>query len=155
MRRKWKRLLLTSLALGILGSATAYAQTVSMNLFYNGKNHAYHAEEVKIEIDGQALVPKDMPAVIIDGRTMLPMRLIAQELGCEVTWNEEARQAYVINDDYTVVFTMDSNTGYQNGTEFTMDVPATVVNDRTMLPVRALAKALDLEIAWEEPGRRI
>lgn len=155
MKRNWKRLLLTSLVLGLLGSATAYAQTVSMNLYYNGKNHAYAAEEVKIEIDGKALVPKDMPAVIIEGRTMLPMRLIAQELGCEVTWNEEARQAYVINDEYTVVFTMDSKTGYQNGTEFTMDVPATVVNDRTMLPVRALAKALDLEIAWDDPSRTV
>lgn len=155
MRIRWKRLLLTSLTLGLLGSATAYAQTVSMNLFYNGKNHAYKAEEVRIEIDGKELVPKDMPAVIIEERTMLPMRLIAQELGCEVTWNEEARQAYVVNDDYTIVFGMDSKIGYQNGKEFTMDVPATVVNDRTMLPVRALAKALELEITWDDPSRTV
>lgn len=155
MRKSGKRLLLATLALGMAGSATAYAQTVSMNLFYNGRNHAYTAEEVTINIDGEKLVPKDMPAVIIEGRTMLPMRLIAQELGCEVTWNEEARQAYVVNDDYTIVFGMDSKTGYQNGTEFTMDVPATIVNDRTMLPVRALAKALELEIEWDDPSRTV
>lgn len=155
MKIRWKRFLLASFTLGLLGSVSAYAQTVSMNLFYNGKNHAYNAEEVKIEIDGTELVPKDMPAVIIDGRTMLPMRLIAQELGCEVTWNEDARQAYVVNDNYTIVFGMDSKTGYKNGTEFSMDVPATVVNDRTMLPVRALAKALDLEISWDDPSRTV
>lgn len=155
MKKNGKRLLLATLALGITGSVTAYAQTVSMNLFYNGRNHAYTAEEVTINIDGEKLVPKDMPAVIIEGRTMLPMRLIAQELGCEVTWNEEARQAYVVNDDYTIVFGMDSKTGYRNGTEFTMDVPATIVNDRTMLPVRALAKALELEIEWDDPSRTV
>ncbi len=155
MGMKWKRLLLTTLAVGILSSATAYAKTVSMNLFYQGKNHAYRAEEVKIEIDGEELIPADMPAVIIDGRTMLPMRLIAQELGCEVVWNEAAQQVYVINDEYTVVFTIDTYAGYQNGTEFTMDVPPMIVNDRTMLPVRALAKALELEITWDEATRTV
>lgn len=155
MHKKWKRLLLTTAALGILSSATAYAATVSMNLFYNGQNHAYRAEEIKVEIDGEALTPTDMPAVIINDRTMLPMRLIAQALGCEVTWNEAARQVYVVNDTYTLVFEIDKTTGYQNGKEFTMDVPPMIVNDRTMLPVRALATALDLDITWTEASRTV
>ena len=149
----WKKLLLTTLALGVLGATTVYGEQVKMDLFYNGKHHAYAAKEVKIEIDGKAMVPKDMPAVIIDGRTMLPMRQIAQELGCEVNWNEAAKQIYVMRGSDIIVFTVDSKTGYENGKEFTMDVPATIVNDRTMLPVRALADALHLNIKWDDPNR--
>lgn len=149
----WKKLLLTTLALGLLGATTVYGEQVQMDLFYNGKHHAYTAKEVKIEIDGKAMVPKDMPAVIIDGRTMLPMRQIAQELGCEVNWNEAAKQIYVMRGSDIIVFTVDSKTGYENGKEFTMDVPATIVNDRTMLPVRALADALHLNIKWNDPNR--
>lgn len=149
----WKKLLLTTLALGLLGATTVYGEQVKMDLFYNGKHHAYAAKEVKIEIDGKAMVPKDMPAVIIDGRTMLPMRQIAQELGCEVNWNEAAKQIYVMRGSDIIVFTVDSKTGYENGKEFTMDVPATIVNDRTMLPVRALADALHLNIKWDDPNR--
>lgn len=149
----WKKLLLTTLALGLLGATTVYGEQVKMDLFYNGKHHAYAAKEVKIEIDGKAMVPKDMPAVIIDGRTMLPMRQIAQELGCEVNWNEAAKQIYVMRGSDIIVFTVDSKTGYENGKEFTMDVPATIVNDRTMLPVRALADALYLNIKWDDPNR--
>lgn len=149
----WKKLLLTTLALGLLGATTVYGEQVNMDLFYNGKHHAYAAKEVKIEIDGKAMVPKDMPAVIIDGRTMLPMRQIAQELGCEVNWNEAAKQIYVMRGSDIIVFTVDSKTGYENGKEFTMDVPATIVNDRTMLPVRALADALHLNIKWDDPNR--
>lgn len=149
----WKKLLLTTLALGLLGETTVYGEQVKMDLFYNGKHHAYAAKEVKIEIDGKAMVPKDMPAVIIDGRTMLPMRQIAQELGCEVNWNEAAKQIYVMRGSDIIVFTVDSKTGYENGKEFTMDVPATIVNDRTMLPVRALADALHLNIKWDDPNR--
>lgn len=149
----WKKLLLTTLALGLLGATTVYGEQVQMDLFYNGKHHAYAAKEVKIEIDGKEMVPKDMPAVIIDGRTMLPMRQIAQELGCEVNWNEAAKQIYVMRGSDIIVFTVDSKTGYENGKEFTMDVPATIVNDRTMLPVRALADALHLNIKWDDPNR--
>lgn len=149
----WKKLLLTPLALGLLGATTVYGEQVKMDLFYNGKHHAYAAKEVKIEIDGKAMVPKDMPAVIIDGRTMLPMRQIAQELGCEVNWNEAAKQIYVMRGSDIIVFTVDSKTGYENGKKFTMDVPATIVNDRTMLPVRALADALHLNIKWNDPNR--
>lgn len=155
MKSGRKRLLLTTLAVGMLMSSVAYAKTISMNLFYNGKNHAYNAKEVKIKVDGKELEPEDMPPVIIDGRTMLPMRLIAQELGCEVLWNEPTKQAFVINDEYTVAFTLGSNKAIKNGEEFTLDVPAMVVNDRTMLPVRALAKALDLDITWDDPNRTV
>ncbi|MBQ9091513.1 MAG: AMIN domain-containing protein, partial [Anaerotignum sp.] len=155
MRSKWKRLLLTTMAVGMLSSVTAFAANVSMNLFYNGKNHAYNAKEITIKIDGKEMVPKDMPAVSIDGRTMLPMRQIAQELGCEVVWNEAAQQVYVVNDDYTLVFTINKTTGVQNGKNFTMDVPPMIVNDRTMLPVRALATALDLDITWDDPSRTV
>lgn len=149
----WRKLLLTTLALGLLGATTVYGKQVKMDLFYNGKHHAYATKEVKIEIDGKAMVPKDMPAVIIDGRTMLPMRQIAQELGCEVNWNEAAKQIYVMRGSDIIVFTVDSKTGYENGKKFTMDVPATIVNDRTMLPVRALADALHLNIKWDDPNR--
>lgn len=155
MRSKWKRLLLTTMAVGMLSSVTAFAANVSMNLQYNGKNHTYNAPEIKVKIDGKNMTPKDMPAVSIDGRTMLPMRQIAQELGCEVVWNEEAQQVYVVNDDYTLVFTINKNIGYQNGKEFKMDVPPMIVNDRTMLPVRALATALDLNITWEDATRTV
>ena len=133
----------------------AYAKDVVMNLHYYGKDHAYKAKEVKIEIDGKELVPQDIPAVIIEERTMLPMRLIAQALGCEVTWNEPAQQVYVINDDYTLVFAIGGNVGYQNGIPFTMDVPALIVNDRTMLPVRSLATALNLDIKWDHASRTV
>ncbi|MFV0315014.1 MAG: N-acetylmuramoyl-L-alanine amidase [Anaerotignum sp.] len=155
MRFKGIRLLLTVLTMMVMVSSVAYAKNVNMDLFYNGNNHAYSALEVKIMIDGEELIPEDIPPVIIEERTMLPMRLIAEELGCEVVWNEQTKQAFVTNDDYTLVFTLDSNQAIKNGEEFTLDVPAMTVNDRITLPVRALAKALELDITWDDPSRTV
>ena len=108
---KGKRLLLTTLAAGLLYTTTAFAANVQMDLFYNGAHHAYNAKEIAIVIDGEKYTDPNMPAVSIDGRTMLPMRGICEELGCTVTWNEAAKQVYAVSDTHTVVFQIDSKTG--------------------------------------------
>ena len=155
MKKKQKRLLLITLALSITLVQSVFAKTVSMDLFYNGQNHAYSAEEVKIMIDGEELIPEDIPPVIIDERTMLPMRLIAEALGSEVLWNAETEQVFIINNTHTVTFTLGSKIADQNGVPFELDIPAIIINDRTMLPVRGVAEALDLEIIWDHSSRTV
>ena len=113
MRKTVKRAFWVTAALSLLYSATAFgAEYVDLNLFYNGQNHAYHAKEITMMVDGEVFTDPNMPAVSIDGRTMLPMRGISEELGCEVTWNEAARQVYAVSDTHTVVFQIDNTTGY-------------------------------------------
>ena len=84
MRHKWKRLLLTTMAVGMLSSVTAFAANVSMNLFYNGKNHAYNAKEIVVKIDGKTMTPKDMPAVAIDGRSFCPCARLRRSLAARL-----------------------------------------------------------------------
>ncbi len=150
-----KALFPTALVIGLLSSVTVYGKTVDMNLFYNGKNHDYHAKEVNITIDGKQLVPTDMPAVIVEERTYLPMRLIAEELGCEVTWNEETQQIFLVNDNDALVFTVGEKMVYRNGQEMTIDAPPMIINDRTMMPVRGLADALQCSTTWDDPTRTV
>ena len=155
MKHIWKRTMLTVVALSLTQTTAAWAADVNMNLFYNGKNHPYHAKEIRLQIDGKDFKDPNMPAVSIDGRTMLPMRGICQELGCEVTWNPKANEAYAIKDGETIVFAVNQKTGYKNGEPFTMDVPPMIINDRTMLPVRALADALNVDIKWDDNSRTV
>ena len=155
MRKTAKRLLLLTLAAGLFHTVTAFAANVNLDLYYHGTHHAYSAKEIQIVIDGQEYTDPNIPAVSIDGRTMLPMRGICEELGCTVTWNENTRQVYAISDTHTIVFQIDQTTGYKNGETFTMDVAPMIINDRTMLPVRALAKALDIEVTWDDPSRTV
>lgn len=155
MRKRITRLLPVFLTVGLLHTTTAWAARVEMDLFYNGAHHAYNASEIHVYLDGEAYQDPNMPTVSIDGRTMMPMRGISQELGCTVTWNEEAQQVYAVNDSYTIVFEIGSKTGYKNGDPFLMDVAPLIINDRTMLPLRAFATAMDLEVKWDDPTRSV
>lgn len=155
MKQWTRRLCVTTMTLGLLQTATTFAANVNMDLFYHGKHHAYNAKEISIMIDGQKFVDPNLPAVSIDGRTMLPMRGICQKLGGQVTWNEDAKQVYVVTPTHTAVFEIGKKTGYKNGQPFTMDVPPMIINDRTVLPVRALTQALDVQLKWDDTSRTV
>lgn len=136
-------------------SQTAFTQYINMDLVYNGQTHKYSADEVKIMIDGVELVPEDMPPIIIDGFTMLPMRLIVEALDGEAVWNEETQQAFAITDDIVATFNVGGDEAFRNEELIIMSAPAMIINSRTMLPVRGVAETLGLEIGWDGEERTV
>ena len=158
MRKKQNRALV---ALGLAGlmvfgaGATAQAAVVNMTLVYDGKAHAYAAEEVHLVVDGETLTGLDMPPVIVNDRTLAPLRAIAEKLGATVNWNGDTKEAYLVKDNNVVVVQIDNATGSRNGEAFAMDVAPKIINDRTMLPVRAIAEALDCQVGWDGNTRTV
>ena len=149
-----KAALAAAIALMSMGCAvSAYAERIQMNLVYDGVSHAYNEEEIKIVLDGKEITNLDVPAVSINSRTMVPARAIFETAGAEVVWNEETKEVYIIQNSDIVTLKIDSNVGLINGTEFTMDTPAKIVNDRTLIPVRAAAEALNYEVGWDDATR--
>lgn len=97
----------------------------------------------------------DVDPIIESGRTLVPIRAIFEQMGADVSWDEETRTAAVEKDGTTIVFTIDENTTYINGTEIEMDVPARQMNWRTLVPVRFLSENLGCNVAWNDAERRI
>ena len=112
-------------------------------------------EYAEVVLNGQKIA-FDVPAQIINGRTMVPMRAIFENLGATVQWVEEhqliiatRKTAFVtmkIGSDVLVI--QDVVTGEKN--VVTLDVAPQVVNDRTLVPVRAIAESLDTLVEWVE-----
>ena len=90
----------------------------------------------------------DAAPVIIDNRTMVPLRFIAEALGAEVSWNGETRTAIVNLDDTTLYVTIGELT-------LGMDVPAVIINERTMAPLRYISESLGAEVDWDPDTGRI
>jgi hypothetical protein len=110
---------------------------------------------IKVYVDSQA-VSFDQAPVIIDDRTLVPMRAIFQALGSEVSWYEPTKTVTSTKDGDTFVLVIGQTGLYKNGQlVYTMDVPARIINDRTMVPVRAIAEAFDAEVNWDPVGYEI
>lgn len=93
------------------------------------------------------------------GRTMLPLRYVAEALGYKVAWLSETRTAVIMDIGLRVEIPVDSNFIIVNGVKYTSDVKPEMYNKRIMLPIANIARALGLkdgkDILWDEANRQV
>ena len=102
---------------------------------------------IDLYVDRNKLEP-DSPPVIVNDRTLVPLRTIFEALGAEVSWEGETRTATAVKDWIHVIITIDSPTAYVNGEANELDVPAQIIEGRTMVPIRFVSEALNAKVTW-------
>ena len=103
--------------------------------------------DIKVNLDGHIL-EFDQPAVIVEGRTLVPVRKIFEELGAKVEWNEKTQTVLSKTENLEVRLTINDNIMLVNGNEKILDVPAQIINSRTLVPARAVAEAFGCFVDW-------
>lgn len=101
-----------------------------------------------VVVDNQSLT-LDQPPVIVNSRTLVPMRAIFEALGCEVNWYADTQAVVAQKDLQSMSLTVGEDTLYLNNKKIKLDVPAQIVNGRTMVPLRAVSEALNATVAWD------
>ena len=116
--------------------------------------------EINVVVDGNKVEFTDQQPVIIDGRTLVPIRAVMERMGKQVGWDGETNQVTVSDEYITVKLSIDSNimnnkvtdpvTGEVFEYDTELDVAPTVINDRTCLPIRAVVEAFGISVSWDE-----
>lgn len=104
-------------------------------------------KEIRILLNNKFLMC-EQPPVLDNGRTLVPMRVIFEALGAEVSWDAGTKTAIGIKDGKKVSLTIGKNEIVVDGKAKSLDVPAKIINDKTMIPVRAVAEAFDCTVNW-------
>lgn len=86
--------------------------------------------------------------VIINDRTLLPVRAVVEEIGGTVGWNGETQEVTLSHEQNTILLTIDNTTAYLNGAAQVLDTAPTIINDRTMLPIRFIVESFGCDVAW-------
>lgn len=103
---------------------------------------------VKAFVNGEE--PKfDVAPFIKEGRTLVPFRAISEALKADVVWNDVEKSVTVTKEGIVVKLVINSVTAYVNGVKVTLDVPAQIVGDRTVVPVRFISEALKAIVKFE------
>ena len=111
--------------------------------------------DIRVVLDGLQ-IRFDVPPQVISGRTMVPMRAVFEELGARVEWNPSTQTIIATTDSGdTLRLVIGSNTIYKNNIADVIDVPAQVINGRTMVPMRFIAQAMGLDVRWIESTRTV
>lgn len=93
--------------------------------------------------------------MITNGRTLVPIREISEALGAAVDWDPATRTVSIRKDQLTVTLVIGQNQATKDNETLALDVPAQVVQGRTMLPLRFVSEALGSEVGWDEPTKTI
>lgn len=95
----------------------------------------------------------EIPPVIEEGRTLVPMRFLFEQMGANVEWNGETQTATAMLNNTAVTFAIDDTEAEVNNTPATMEVPARLINGKTMVPLRFLSEEMGFEVTWDAESR--
>ena len=120
--------------------------------FYVGKNGFVSTvpfeNDIAVTVNGER-VKFDARPQIIDDRTLVPLRAIFEALGAQVNWNADTKTVTAERQETQVSLTIGSNALIVNGEQKTLDVPAQIIQDRTLVPVRAIAESFRCIVDWD------
>lgn len=97
----------------------------------------------------------DVAPTIIDGRTLVPLRVIFENLDAAVEWDDATQTVTGTKGRKTVKLTINDKIAFVDGEEKELDVPAMLINDRTMVPVRFIAESLGATVGWDDYAKTV
>ncbi|RJO61786.1 MAG: MBL fold metallo-hydrolase [Dehalococcoidia bacterium] len=104
-------------------------------------------------LDGQQLT-FDVPPTIENSRTLVPLRVIFESLGAAVSWDETTRTV-TASKDSTEIRLVIGGQAFKNGIPVEIDVPAKIISDRTMVPLRFVSESLGCYVHWDGDTKTI
>ena len=145
------------LLLALLAVPALAAEPVHATLDIQDAAGQYTARQVRtvtLTLDGQVL-ETDIPAFLLDGRTLVPVRVVSENLGAQVTWKQDTRQVQIETGQVSITLTVGSAEALVNGETVPLydGVPATMAAldglTRTMVPLRFVSEQLGAQVAFD------
>lgn len=103
----------------------------------------------------------DVAPKIVNDRTMLPARFVAESLGAVVEWDGDKQLVTITgknlktNEDVTILITIGAEYAVVNGENVKLDSPAFIENDRTYTPIRFISENLGASVEWVEKDQKV
>ncbi|MBQ2678709.1 MAG: copper amine oxidase N-terminal domain-containing protein [Firmicutes bacterium] len=109
---------------------------------------------VSLTIDGRP-INLDVPPAIIEGRTLVPVRAIFEDLGAKVNWDSDTKIVSAYSGYTTIKLKINDTDAFVNGKPVTLDVPAQIIDGRTLVPARFVAESLNCRVDWDNDTKTV
>lgn len=116
---------------------------------YTNRGNAIHKsvkEDIKLVINGEQI--KNAVPIQQNGTTLVPIRIVSQYLGAEVSWKNPV--ITLSKNDKLIKLTVGSKTAIVNGQKVALDVAPIVIDGTTMVPLRFAAENLSAQADWDK-----
>ena len=114
-------------------------------------------ENITVMLNGQAM-DFDVAPIIQNDRVLVPMRAIFEELHCSVDYTDiDGRQIITakLNENNSIGLVIGSDEMQIHNQKIKLDTAPIIVNDRTLVPLRAVSEAFDYDVNWDEDTKTV
>lgn len=112
------------------------------------------SNDIKIIIDGEE-VKSDVAPQLVSGRTLVPIRVISETLGADVTWDQKNRVVFINSSTDVSVGNSSDIQLVINGEVIKTDVPPQLIDNRTLVPIRVVSEELNADVKWDQSARTV
>lgn len=112
------------------------------------------SQAIHVFHEGTQLEFVDQPFAV-SGRTLMPVRALSEYFGFDVQWEGAEQKITVKKDDIEVVIYLNQKIATVDGEQVVIDIPPTVKNQRTYVPLRFICESLGLDVKWEASERAV
>ncbi|MCL1845303.1 MAG: stalk domain-containing protein [Defluviitaleaceae bacterium] len=116
---------------------------------------AYADSGISVVANGQNVNFADQQPIMIDGRTLVPVRGVFEMLGFNVDWEYETSTAVLASENHVVRITVGQSVFYTNGVAHQLDVPAQIIGGRTMVPLRLPLESVGYFLGWDGTNQTV
>lgn len=120
---------------------------------YKDLQHLYREKwqkQIRVYVHGKRPDFGGVEPVIRNGRTLVPVRGLAEALGGDVKWNGKNKQVIIAKGDINITLSIGSNNAVVNGRNVELDVPAAVEKGRTLVPLRFVMENMGADVDYDE-----
>ncbi len=135
---------------------TALVGAVLLVLMWSGGGGTSYAadNQVRLFLNRTELLP-EVPPRIVNDLTLVPVRIISEELGAEVSWNQEKQQVTIKRDGALLQLAINNPVASVNGAAFKLETAPILDSGNTLLPVRFVTENLGMDVQWDNLTRSV
>ena len=126
---------------------------VTLLILFHGVLMVKAENDITIWVNGECTQFSDQQPVILNDRTLLPINPVATKMGKKVEWNEKTSVVTVFDNNTVLKLVPGNDEMIKNGERVILDTPPVIINDRTCLPLRAIAEAFGAQVFWEDTSK--
>ncbi|MEM3385723.1 MAG: stalk domain-containing protein [Nitrososphaeria archaeon] len=129
--------------------------TQSIVVNYSGTLSIFLKIDVKQVLVNGNLLEIDVPPMIINGRTLVPLRFLSESFGAEVNYNDKTKTITIDYGKNKIILTVGKKVASVNGKTYSLDVAPVIYNGRTLVPIRFISEIFGADVVWDGTSKTI
>jgi len=113
------------------------------------------AQDIAVKVNGDEVSFPVQQPIQEEGRVMVPLRGVFEQLGAYVTWHPETQTVQAVKGNTDVRVRIGSHIAEVNGERQQLDVPPELINGTTLVPLRFVSESLGAKVDWNNETRLV